>query len=939
MKKGTTVLLVSIISIFLLVSASAIKNETNRVLINEFVTNPQTDWDGSGSIGFSDEWFELHNPESSSIIIDNWHLKLIDSSIETENLSGTIPAGGYLTILNPVGHQNDDGRIELYDNLNNLVDSVSYGNYNDGNISDNAPDGTAASIFDECIARYPDGIDTEVDSNDFIKTLCTYNSQNNFSFKPVNITTFPAQPLCSLDTDNLTVRAEITGSIAGVKLLLNTNGVIREIVLPGDSEGIYSYIITSSETNAGTTVEWQFVVTDVRGNETYGETGSARIYYITSLQVFPPTSNGLNGWYISEPQFELSNPDATQIDYRWNGIHHVYSLPFGLEGTPNSGNVTGGIHVLYYWSDVCDESEKSFVGKFDFKDPEIKSLTPSPGSKTFNEQITTVSAHIDEVFQGNSGVNFSSVKMEIDNHEVPITVNSSGPLDADIKFEGALSTGEHEIVVNVEDKSGRSSSAGWTFELLPPVPLNMTINMPTEGIYNDRRIQFNLSLTRDVQEIYFINYNDPNPTFKRLCRDCNGFGDDKPMFKSLKEGTNSLTFRAELNGEVLERSVSLTIDSEEPQILNVLPKSGLASGIFEIEFKEDNPLSLIIFFGNQELGFKNASVNISSKCQKNGKYSCFSEVNLSSYDGTQIEYYVSLTDVAGNIENSRTRTLDVDISHPIIKSFDFEVDGKYATFLLDVEEPYLNEIVYIDHLDEKPKEIVLCTSLADGICQKKVSLIDGNHSISVIVRDLAGNEAEAFSNFFTDSKAPKIKSTEPTKGFSSGTFTLTFEEVSPAEGYLTYGNIKDYSNKIYLPNCTKEKKNAVCTLSVNVSEFDGQEISYWFNITDLANNFVESKHPTLKVDATPPQITEFNYLILGRNVEFRIGVEDANFEEIVYQDREETNPQFKTLCSRLVGGICEGTKKFSSGNHVLDIIAKDKAGNDAIVINGFILSV
>src|SRR3989344_5127423 len=935
MKKETIFLLAGTIMILLIAGASAAKNETNRILINEFVTDSQTDWDASGQTSSSDEWYELHNPEAGSIIVDNWYLKLIDSSIETQNLTGTIPAGGYLTVINPAGNQNDGGRIELYDNLNNLVDSVSYGNYNDGNVSDNAPEGTAAGTSDECLARFPNGIDSGIDSSDFIKTFCTYNSLNNFSFMHINVTDFPVQPSCALDTDNLTVQAEISGSIAEVKLLLNTDGTTKEIVLPGNAEGIYSYIINSSETSGGTTVEWQFAVADAAGNVTYGETGSARIYFATSLQVSPSLPNGLNGWYTSEPQFELSNSDASKIDYRWNGYNHIYSSPFGLEGTPNNGNITGGTLVLYYQSDVCNESEKQFTGRFDFKDPEIENLNPSSGSEIFNEQSPIVSAHIDEVYQGNSGVNLSSVIMKIDNQEVPTTINPSGTLDAEVAFEGNLSDGEHEAAIYVEDKSGRSSSASWTFKLISPIELNMTINMPTEIIYNNRRVRFNLSLTREVQEISFINHNDPNPIFKRLCKECDGFGDDKPAFKSLREGGNSLTFRAELDGEVIEKSVLLTIDSKDPKILDVLPKSGLASGIFEIEFDEDNPFSLIVHYGNSGLGFQNSSVNISSDCQKNGKYHCTSEIDLSSYDGTEIKFYVLLQDLAGNVEESRTRTLDVDISHPVINSFDLEVEGKYATFSLNVEEPYLKEITYIDFLDENPKETVLCTSLVGGICQKKISMKEGSHNITIIARDEAGSEAEAFASFFTDSKMPKIKRTEPAKGFASGEFSLTFEEANPNEIYLTYGNLSEgHNRRLNLSDCTQEKKNMLCAAFVNLSGFEGQDIHYWFNMTDLVENYAESKPVSLKVDSLPPQITEFNYSILGKEVEFRIGVEDANFDEIIYQDRKETNPRFKILCSKLVNGICEETKRFTSGDHVLDILAADKAGNEARVIEG-----
>jgi hypothetical protein len=180
----------------------------------------------------------------------------------------------------------------------------------------------------------------------------------------------------------------------------------------------------------------------------------------------------------------------------------------------------------------------------------------------------------------------------------------------------------------------------------------------------------------------------------------------------------------------------------------------------------------------------------------------------------------------------------------------------------------------------------------------------------------------------------------PTKGFASGEFTLTFEEANPNEIYLTHGNstLKRY-DQITLQDCEQEKKNLVCTTLINLSDFDGQDISYSFNITDLIGNYAESKSFSLKVDATPPQVTEFDYSILGKNVEFIIGIQEINFDEILYLDREETNPRFRTLCPRLTDGLCEEEKRFSLGNHVLDIIARDEAGNEAVVISGLSFSI
>jgi len=720
--------------------------------------------------------------------------------------------------------------------------------------------------------------------------------------------------------------------------------VIKKISLPGNYEGVYTFIINSSETIPGTNVEWHFVVEDIEGNVTYGEVVSSRVYFITSLQVFPPLANGRNGWYITEPQFEIINSDAEEINYRWNGLYYTYSSPFGLEGTPNNGNITGGTLVLYYRSRYptpqCQESERQFTGKFDFRDPRIEDLIPRPGAVVSNQNPIIIRAHIDEVYQGNSGVNISSVVMKIDGQLVPIFVNASR-LDADVVFMGILSNGEHEVNIYAEDYSGRNSSKTWRFELIDPVELDIFVNLPSEGIYMSRRLPFNITLTKEAEKLSYVNYADSNPIQKMLCRNCKGFGHTKTTFKSLREGENLLIFRAEDKGKIVEKNVSLIIDSESPKIIDTAPKSGLASGLFEIEFEEKNPFLLEINYGNYQIGFLTQEIKLSSDCQqRNAKYYCSAKVNLSDYDGNQIEYYFFLEDLAGNHQVSRARKLEVDISPPAISSFDFEVNGEKVVFSLEVEEPYLDKITFIDLMDSNPRETVLCNALQDNSCIKQVSLREGDHNITVIVRDVAGNVAKAYASFFTDSRIPKIKRTEPTKGFSSGELTVIFEEVNPYEMYLTYGTFsKQRYAKVNLTECIEDKKNNICKTSINLSEFEGESIFYKFNLTDRAGNFAESKSYTLSVDTLAPTINEFNYTIKDREVSFTIGLEDVNFDKILYLDRKESNPRFLTLCSKLSNGLCKKTKRFSSGDHSLEIIAIDKAGNEASVTSGLIFTI
>lgn len=158
--------------IFCLTSVSAIK-------INEFVVDPKTDWDESGTIGPSDEWIELFNEDTIPVNLTDWKLLLVDSSPANQTLGGTIAIGEHLVILNPTGDLTMNGQIILYNSIGEKIDSVTYGDWDDDNIEDNAPDGDANNASDECLARIPDGADSDNDLQDFQKVAGTYGKSNS----------------------------------------------------------------------------------------------------------------------------------------------------------------------------------------------------------------------------------------------------------------------------------------------------------------------------------------------------------------------------------------------------------------------------------------------------------------------------------------------------------------------------------------------------------------------------------------------------------------------------------------------------------------------------------------------------------------------------------------------------------------------------------------
>jgi hypothetical protein len=138
-------------------------------VISEFVS----------AAGSSEEWIELYNKGSVAINLTGWTIENKAAVTNTSRripLSGTIPALGY-KVLNQYTELTDgDNMISLTDDgdtivLRNasaaIIDQVAYGDYNSPANTTNAP----VAVFTtprSSTGRYPNGVDTGVDSADFI---------------------------------------------------------------------------------------------------------------------------------------------------------------------------------------------------------------------------------------------------------------------------------------------------------------------------------------------------------------------------------------------------------------------------------------------------------------------------------------------------------------------------------------------------------------------------------------------------------------------------------------------------------------------------------------------------------------------------------------------------------------------------------------------------
>lgn len=254
-------------------------------------------------------------------------------------------------------------------------------------------------------------------------------------------------------------------------------------------------------------------------------------------------------------------------------------------------------------------------------------------------------------------------------------------------------------------------------------------------------------------------------------------------------------------------------------------------------------------------------------------------------------------------------------------NFPFPDNGMFTktNFFMDI---YTNKIAHIDLIDNVAEtQKILCPNCM--VYQRSQTFKQGFNDITI--RAVKGTEIlEQRIRFFIDNKKPRISKTLPqSRKYANGEFSVFYDEANLKKVELYYGLVESPVIKQATGCENGVRKN--CTTVVDLSAFDGQEISYWFSITDIADNNVVSRSYIVKVDKTSPVITSFDYSIDRTYVSFLINVTELNFDRVIYYDNDE--PRAKTLCTSLRYGSCARKTGFREGHHIVKIDVKDKAGN------------
>lgn len=265
----------------------------------------------------------------------------------------------------------------------------------------------------------------------------------------------------------------------------------------------------------------------------------------------------------------------------------------------------------------------------------------------------------------------------------------------------------------------------------------------------------------------------------------------------------------------------------------------------------------------------------------------------------------------------------------LIANFPFKNNGVFTkqTFFLDIMTNKISSIYLIDNI--AGTQFNLCPNCL--VYKRSRTFKQGPNDITI--RAVSGGEVvEKNIKFIIDNKKPRITKTFPMQNkFANGDFSVIYEEDNLNNVTLFYNSY------LYGPNITREVelkdcpdgKNMRCDVNVNLSELDGREMTYWFVISDIANNSVKSRVIKEKVDLTQPKlIGEIKYSIKGLVVKFNMTIEEKNFYRVEYVDLNARDQRPKVLCSSLTkDGNCVRQMSFLRGPHDLSIQISDKAGN------------
>lgn len=375
-----------------------------------------------------------------------------------------------------------------------------------------------------------------------------------------------------------------------------------------------------------------------------------------------------------------------------------------------------------------------------------------------------------------------------------------------------------------------------------------------------------------------------------------------------------------------------SIDWTGPRIREISPRDGSVTG--------DTSPRIEARYSDRYSGINQQSVRLwldgvekTQDCNI-GANSVVYQMNSFASDGSDdgvhtIKVYVE--DMLGNqAELEWNFTLDTAI--PGVKIILPEYT-KYDTRRLMVEVETDERVKRIRAIRNSGRAIVLCRDC--DYVKKGVTFFEGNNTLRVEAEDYAGNVGTAETEFYIDSKKPRVHKTWPRDGtYVQGTeFGIKYTESNLQEVRLKWTPSSTGVEQTEVLSSCLPGRAKQCSLHLDLSGYDGQTIQYYFELDDGVN-IARSSTKSVYVDNTAPQpnITSPTNGALLNSRRVYLSVDILNNEPALLEYAVDGSG-YRRLCSGCTDYF--GWKTLRDGFHILSVRATDKAGNSATEQIGF----
>ncbi len=406
--------------------------------------------------------------------------------------------------------------------------------------------------------------------------------------------------------------------------------------------------------------------------------------------------------------------------------------------TNTTKNFRDGHH--FFVVKVVDEFGRLFFSQIEFqvdgKPPRIKQFTPLNNDFTNGTFTVTYSENI-----LNNVVLFWKYTGEEDFKNLTKTDCPSGQDQTCILEANLNQQGEIDFYFEVHNTKSFDRSGVRRANVDTITPL-MSLFMPLNGTFSEIKTPFNITTSEEVL-LELIDTSDLRPRWSALCSNCDEYGFTRLRTRTFRDGLHNLIIRAtDKAGNSAQASVNIEIDSKAPVIISTEPRrNSIFNGSqFEIMYTEENLQEVALSF-NPTILLQN--------CLAGSRQSCSTFADLSSYDGTFIEYFFQVSDEL-QTTTSRTTRVFVDTTSPILTINSPEDSGIYdrrVPFNITITEK--SDLEYIDNLNNNPRWRTLCSNCDEyGFTRLRTRTFrEGHHDLTIRAVDEAGNSDQQEISF------------------------------------------------------------------------------------------------------------------------------------------------------------------------------------------------